>query len=301
MRTATALVFGLALAAGLTSAPTAAAAPDDPVTLKWVLKEGDTFYAKSSAVSDMSLDVLGMNQDFKHTATTVARYKVKSVKPGATVVEMTYLTVKMEMEGLPGFNDIGDKMKGTTLTATFDDAMEITKVEGYEKMLDKIGGDDPMAKQVMSMLVSESSAKAMFGQVFIPLPAKAVKVGEAWTRTDVLPLAGLGDMTSKTKLTLDGHENNVAKIKISAEIAFKPGKGDVKGLPIKITKADLKTEKFTGTHTFDTKLGRLKDSKQEMTIKGTFTISAGGQDIEAGIAQKSVTTLAVTDKNPVAD
>ena len=90
-------------------------------------------------------------------------------------------------------------------------------------------------------------------------------------------------------------------IKITGDVTFKPGKEGLKGLPIKITKADLKSEKFTGTHTFDTKLGRLKESKQEMTVKGTFTISAGGQEIEAGIIQKSTTTLTVTDRNPVTD
>lgn len=298
MRIAFAIAIGLVASAALIPAPSAAAAAQDGVTLKWVLKEGDTFYAKSSAVSDMNLDVLGMNQDFKHTATTVAKYTVKSVKGGTTVVEMTYIASKMEMEGLPGIGEIGDKLKGSTLTATFDESMEITKVEGYEKLLDKLGGDDPMAKQIMQMLVSDSTVKAMFGQVFIPLPSKAVKIGDSWNRTENIPLSGLGDLTSKTKMTLESHDNNLAKIMLSAEVAFKPGKGDLKGLPIKITKADLKTDKFTGYHTFDTKTGRLKDSKQEMTIKGTFTISAGGQEIEAGIGQKSVTTVVVSDKNP---
>lgn len=298
MRIAITVAVGLFASAALIPCPNATAAAQDGVTLKWVLKDGDSFYAKSTAVSDMNLEVLGMNQDIKSTASTVAKYTVKSVKDGKTVVEMTYIVSKMDLEGLPGFSDIGDKMKGATLTATFDESMEITKVEGYEKLLDKIGGDDPMQKEIMKMMVSESTTKAMFGQVFIPLPSKSVKIGDTWNRTENIPLSGLGDLTSKTKLTLDSHENNLAKIKLSAEISFKPGKGDIKGLPIKITKADLKSDKFSGYHTFDTKLGRLKDSKQEMTIKGTFTISAGGQEIEAGIGQKSVSTVTVTDKNP---
>lgn len=298
MRLALAIAVSLVTGAALIPCPSAAAERQESVNLKWILKEGDTFYAKSSAVSDMTLEVLGMNQDIKQTSATVARYSVKSIKDGKTVVEMTYIKSKMEMEGLPGFDEIGDKLKGATLIATFDEAMEITKVEGYEKLLDKLGGDDPMTKQIMQMLVSDASVKAMFGQVFIPLPSQAVKVGDTWNRTENIPLSGLGNLTSKTKLTLDSHENNLAKIKLSAEVTFKPGKGDIKGLPIKITKADLKSDKFSGYHTFDTKLGRLKDSRQEMTIKGSFTISAGGQEIEAGIGQKSVTTVEVSDKNP---
>lgn len=301
MRTATALALGLCLAAALPPAAAPAAAGQDAVTLKWTLKEGDTFYAKGTSNSDMNLEVLGMTQDMKQTGSTVARYKVKSVKAGATVVEMTYLDAKMDLEGLPGFGEVGDKLKGAVLTATFDDAMEITKVEGYEKLLDKLGGEDPMAKEIMKLVMSEATAKAMFNQVFIPLPAKAVKVGDTWTRTDVMPFQGLGELTSKSKMTLDSHDNGLAKIKVGAEITFKPGKGELKGLPIKITKADLKTDRFTGTHTFDTRAGRLKESTQEMTIKGSFTISAAGQEIEAGIVQKSKTTLAVTDKNPAGE
>jgi hypothetical protein len=300
MRTATGLALGLALTAGLLT-PALAARPDEPVTLKWVLKEGDTFYAKSSAVSDMNLDVLGMNQDIKQTSSTVQKFKVKSAKAGEIVVEMTIVDMKMELDALPGFGDFADKLKGAVLTATFDDGMNVTKVEGYQKLADKLGGDDPMTKQIMQMVISDSTVKAMFGQVFVPLPSKPVKAGDTWTRTDKLPLSGLGDLTSKSKFTLDSIDNGMAKIKTTGDVTFVPGKGDAKGLPIKITKADLKTDRFVGTLTFDTKLGRLKESKQEMTISGSFTISAGGQEIEAGIKQKSTTTLTVTDKSPVTD
>jgi len=302
MRTATALALGLALTAGLIT-PASAAKPDEAVTLKWVLKEGDTFYAKSKADSDMTLDVLGMSQDIKQNSSSVQRFKVKSVPAGGgAVVEMTLLEQKMDLEGLPGFGDFADKMKGAVLVATFDDGMNVTKVEGYEKLVDKLGGDDPMTKAILQMVVSESTVKAMFGQVFIPLPSKPVKAGETWTRTDKLPLSGLGDLTSKTKFTLDSATGGVAKIKTTGELTFVPGKGEPKGaLPIKITKADLKTDKFVGTLLFDTNAGRLKESKQEMTLSGTFTISAGGQDIEAGIKQKSVTTLTITDKSPAND
>jgi len=258
MRTAAAL----ALCLGFTQLTPA----QEAVSLKWNLKEGDTFYAKSVVVNDMKIDVLGMNQDIKMKMTTVTKYKVKSVKPGALVVDMTYTDVQMDADALPGVGGIGDKMKGLTISATFDEDMEITKVEGYEKFLDKLADGDPMTKQLMQMVMPESAAKAMFGQVFVPLPAKAVKSGDSWARTEKLPLAGLGDLTSKAKYTLQSNTDGVAKVKQDAEMTFKPGgAGGPKGLPFKITKANLKSDDFTGTFTFDAKAGRLKDSKQSLT------------------------------------
>ncbi len=294
MRTAAALVLCLAFA------PVAVA--DDPVVLKWVLKEDDTFYAKSVVLNDMKIEVLGMNQDVNMKMTTVTKYKVKSVKPDATVVEMTYTDVQMDADALPGVGNIGEKMKGLMLTATFDQDMEITKVEGYDKFLDKLADGDPMTKQLMQMVMPESASRAMFGQVFIPLPAKGVKTGESWARTEKLPLAGLGDLTSKAKYTLESSTDGIAKVKQDAQMTFAPGKGGgPKGLPFKITKANLKSDDFTGSLLFDVKAGRLKEMKQSMTVKGTITISAGGQDIDAGIEQKSVTTVTISEKNPVTD
>lgn len=292
--------LGLAAAAGLAQSPTWAAA-QDPVTLKWVLKEGDTFYAKTVVKTDMSIDVLGMSQDIKMTMTTVARYKVKSVKPGATVVEMTYTDVQMDADALAGAGGIGDKMKGATLTATFDDDMEITKVEGYEKLVEKLADGDPMTKQLMQALMSESAVKGMFAQVILPVPGKPLKAGDSWTRNEKIPLSGLGDLDSKSKYTLESNTGGVATIKMTGSVMFKPGKDGLKGLPFKISKTDLKSDDLKGTITFDTKAGRLKEAKQSMTVKGSMTVSAGGQDIDVGLVQKTNTTVTVTDKNPVSD
>ena len=72
----------------------------EPVTVKWSLKEGQTFYAKAVTDMDMSMGILGMNVDLKMKTTAVQRFKVAAVKDGSTTVEMTFLDMTMSAEGL---------------------------------------------------------------------------------------------------------------------------------------------------------------------------------------------------------
>src|SRR5262249_36307453 len=99
------------------AAPTLAllfvAANADTYTLQWKLKEGDVFYNKTTVSMDQTIEAMGQTIDQKIEVKTVLRFKVKSVKDGVTVVEMTYLDNKIEAEGLPGGN-FGEKLKNVS-------------------------------------------------------------------------------------------------------------------------------------------------------------------------------------------
>lgn len=299
MRTALALALAVALV------PLARA--DEPVSLKWSLKEGETLFAKSVTDMDMSMNVLGMDVEMKMKMTGVQRYKVLSVKPGATKVEMTILAMEMKMDAagmqLPGLGDLNDKIKGAAVTATLNDDYEVTKIEGGDKFLEKLAGDDDNLKKMMKGQFSDATLGSMVSQVFSFAPKKAVKVGETWTRTDKMNAAGVGEAEVKQKYKLESVANGVAKLAVEADLKFKQGDGGLPGLPegIKVSKFDLKADKFTGSAAFDTKLGRLTESKQNMSINGAITMSANGMDIELKMKIKGTTTATVTDKNPITD
>ncbi len=285
----------------------APAAAQDPVALKWSLKEGDLFYTNNRADMDMSMSVLGQDVTIKMKMTAVQRYKILSAKPGATKVELTMLTMKMEAEGLPpgagGLGDIGDRVKGATVTATLNDELEVTKVEGYEKFIDKLAGDNAEERKQMKAQFSETAVGQMVSQVFSFAPPKPVKVGDTWNRSDKVPTGGFGDATVKQKFKLDSVTDGVAKLGLEGDMAFKPGDGAFPGLPpgVKVTKFDLKADKITGTVLFDTKTGRLKETKQNMSFNGTIAMSANGMDLEMKMKIKAVQTATVTDKNPTKD
>lgn len=75
------------------------------------------------------------------------------------------------------------------------------------------------------------------------------------------------------------------------------------GLPegIQVDKFDLKADKFAGTMQFDTKAGRLTESKQDASMTGEMTLSAGGQKIDMTMKIKVKQNITIDDKNPIKD
>jgi len=301
MRTATAF----ALAAVLATAGTGAA---QDVTLKWNLKEGTTFYAKTLADMDIEMSVAGQDIKMPMKVTQVQRFKVLSASGSATKVEMTMQDMSMEMGGpLAGaaggaVAGLGEKVKGATITATLNDKMEVTKVEGADKFLDKLAPDD-MTRAMMKGMFSEAAVGQMFTQVFVFAPEKPVKPGESWTRTDKMPTGGFGEGAVKQKYTLKSVTGGVAAIDLTGDVTFKAGDGAIPGLPpgVKVSKFDMKADKFGGSLNFDTAAGRLKDAKQTMNMSGTMAISANGMGLEMAMKMKVTQTTTITDKNPVKD
>jgi hypothetical protein len=299
MRTALALVLAVAVAP--------AARADEPVTLKWNLKEGETLFAKGVTNMDMTMGILGMDVEMKMKMTGVQRYKILSVKQGETKIEMTILALEMKTDAagmeLPGLGDVNDKLKGATVTAVLNDEFEVKKIEGRAKFIEKIAGDDKMMQKLIEAQFSDAALGQMVTQVFAFAPKKPIKVGETWNRTDKMPAAGIGEAEVKQKFKLDSVKGDVANLTIDAEMKFKQGDGGLPGLPegVKISKFDLKADKFTGTAKFDTKLGRLTENKQKMDLSGSISMSVGGQDIDVKMKIKSVTDSTVSDKNPITD
>jgi hypothetical protein len=299
MRTALALALAVALAP--------AARADEPVALKWNLKEGETLFAKSVSDMDMTMGILGMDVEVKMKMTGVQRFKILSAKQGETKIEMTLLAMEMKMDAagmeLPGVGDLNDKVKGASVTAVLNDEFEVTKLEGHKKFIDKIAGDDKMLRQTLEAQFSEVGIGQMFTQVFAFAPKKPLKIGETWSRTDKAPAAGLGEVEVKQKFKLDSVTGGIAKLSVDADMKFKQGDGKFPGLPegVKISKFDMKADKFTGTATFDTKLGRLTENKQNMSMTGAMSMSFAGQDIDVKMKIKGTTTATVSDKNPITD
>jgi len=300
MRTA----FALTLTAGLALA-TPPAQAQEAVSLKWSLKEGDTFYAKSVANMDMQMMVMGQDINLTMKVISVQRFKVTAVKSGNTTIEMTILDMSMDAGGLPGgipgLAGLGDRVKGAMLTATLNEEMEVTKLQGYDKFLDKLaGGDDAVRKQMQGQF-SEATVGQMVSEVFSFGPAKPVKVGDTWTRSQKIPAGGF-EASVKQKYKLEGVSDGVAKVGLTGDVMFKAG-GALPGLPpgVEVTKFEMKADKFTGTLMFDTKTGRLTENKQDMVMTGSMTISAMGQKVDVTMKIKVQQTATVTDKNPVRD
>lgn len=280
----------------------APAAAQDAIPLKWSLKEGDKFFASNETDMTMTIMVMGQSQDVKMTLSAVQRFKVLSVKQDSTTVEMTMLGMDVKSPiPVPGLGAIGEKVKGATLTAVLDDKMKVTKLQGYDKFLDKLADGDENSKKALKLQFSEASMSQMVGQVFTFGTDKPVKVGETWPRTESMQVAGF-DTVVKMKCKLDSVTDGVAKIGWTGDLTFKAGAA-IPGLPegIQIDKFEMKADKLGGTMKFDTKLGRLTENNQDADMVGTITVAVAGMKLDMTMKIKLKQKVTIGDKNPIKD
>lgn len=283
----------------------APAVAQESVSLKWSLKEGDKFFAKNVTKMEMNVTAMGISNDINMKITNVSRYKVLSAKQDSTTVEMTILSMDMAAGGggpaIPGLDMVGDRLKGAVLTAVMDENMSVTKLQGYDKFLDKVAdGDEAMRKQMKQQL-SEATMSQMFSQVFSFAPSKPVKVGETWSRSEKMTVSGM-DAVVKMKYKLDSVSSDIAKLGLTGDMTFKAGAA-LPGLPegVKVDKFDLKAEKFTGTMKFDTKAGRLSESITNADMNGTMSLAFAGNKIDVTMKIKLKAEVTLDDKNPIKD
>lgn len=280
----------------------APAAAQDAIPLKWSLKEGDKFFAKSETEMEMNVTAMGQSQDIKMTLSAVQRFKVIDAKQDSTTIEMTMLSMEMKAPiAVPGLAGLGEKVKGATLTAVLDDKLKVTKLQGYDKFLDKLADGDEAAKKVLKQQFSEASMKQMVGQVFTFGNDKPVKVGDSWPRTESMQFGGF-DTIAKMKCKLDSVTDGVAKISWTGDLTFKAGTA-IPGLPegIQVDNFEMKAKKCVGAMKFDTKVGRLTENNQDADLDCSMTIAAAGQKIDMTMKIKVKQRVTIGDKNPTAD
>ena len=290
--------FVATLALALTIAP----GQSDGVLLRWKLKEGDTFYAKSVSNMEQTVTAMGRDIDQKQDQTTVNRFKVLKASDKGYTVEQTILQSITESNIAPGgLGDLDKKMKGATFTIEMDEKFKATKVTGVNDLVKKIGEDNPMLKQILSGMLNDEMMKKAAEDVFRCGPDKAVKVGDTWKRDETLPLGPLGEMSMKLEHKLVSSKDGTEEISFTGEAKYGAPKQAAEGLPFTIAKADLKTEKFSGTLTFDSKAGRSKESKIVMNLAGTMSVKVGEIEVDVDLKQKLTTTTTISEKSPVVD
>jgi hypothetical protein len=279
------LLLAVALAPAQSDAP-----------LAWKLKKGDTFYVKTTNDMKQTVEVLGQKQNQDQKQTTYHKYEVLSADKDGMVIEQTIQKADMKSP-IPGAGELGDKMKGIKMKFTLNAKNEATKVEGYEKFVEALGGDNDMIKEMMKAMMSEDTLMLAVNDVFGFLPAKAVKKGDTWKRDYKFGLGPLGDFAMNTEYKLAESSDKGEKITWKATTKYGLPKGDGGGLPFTITKGDLKAEKFEGEYLFDAKAGRLKSGATAAKMAGKLTITVMGMDIEMEMNQDLTTKIEVTDKS----
>jgi hypothetical protein len=290
----------LALVLAMAALPASTAPAADAVKLEWKFLEGDTFYIETTNITKQTMTVLGMKQESDSENSTVTRYKVLKVDKDATVIEQKIESVKNKTSGgLPGADKIMDSMKGQTFKLTLNAKGEVTKLEGYDEFIKKLGSDNDATAKLIKSFMSEEALKASAAESFAFLPDKAVNKGDTWKRSQAVPLGPLGNLKGETTYTDKGPGKDGEEISFEQTFAYSPPKEDDSGLGFKITKGEMKAEKASGNIVFDVTKGRLVRTDSSMKMKGSLTFDLAGTSTTVELEMQQTSKARLSDKSPL--
>ncbi len=272
-----------------------AASADEPVALKWVLKDGDTFYATTHVAQGHTVEVGGKRSETALTFDLTLRYRVTSVTARESTVEVTYLAARIRAVGQSDLDGVGEKIRGCSVTICLDENHNLAAVRGQDEILKKFRTATEIERETAAALFGGGGIRELVGRPFDILPAKAMRVGEALTRDDSSGVGGLSS-TGKTTTKLAGIADGVANVTVRSDMTIKAADGPA----APGAKIDLKSERAEGGYTFDTRTGRVKDFSHETVIGGTIA-GAADKDAVIKITIRQKQTVMVSDKSPVRD
>ncbi len=267
----------------------APAAEEPSVKLQWNFKEGDVFYLRTDLTIKQTISGAGRKVDQTIDQSTLTRYTVKKKNADKSVVlEQTTVDLKGKAD-LPGFDDAQKRMKGATLLLTLDANGELTRLEGYKDLLDKLSGGNEAVRAGIAATFNEDILKQNAHETFGFAPKRGVKVGESWERKNKLSMGPIGDIAGTATYTYAGTERldgkALEKINFKGTMKYSAPGDQPQGAPFRIVKANLKVEDFKGTLHFDARAGRLASSGVSMRMTGTMTMSVMGNTVDMEIEQ----------------
>jgi hypothetical protein len=188
--------------------------------------------------------------------------KDEAVNPGAShymhLINKPF-KVKMDTRGqvkaVMGYADIGKDM----LKKMSEQAGANPQMQMQMKMMEEMFTDEAMVKQ-MNMSNTQ-------------LPEGAVGDGAEWNAEGAMPIPQMGELLTKMKHTLEGVENNVAKIKLTGTIEMKEMSEEEAAKNPMASMMKITDGKMEGTVEFDTDKGLIK--KRDVTI--SMAINVMGQ------------------------
>jgi hypothetical protein len=272
--------------------------------LQWKLKKGDQFYVRTVTTYRQTFKAAGkpdLKQNFEKTV--VLGFTVEDQNADGLVLKETIEDISEKRgEGEARPEDAVRGRDPVAFTVTLSPKMEVLKVEGQDKLIDRLAGADVSARKALTSALSEETVKKSAREVFGFLPDRPVKEGGTWERAVDVPFGPLGAHKLTTTYKLEGKEDvggkKVEKISFTTAVDFKPGKADP-SLPYAVVGSDLKADDSRGTLHFDAAAGRLVQSEAKMTLKGHLVLASGGSNTDADVEQDQVTKVTLLNDNPV--
>jgi hypothetical protein len=299
------------------SAPKPADPPasGDKVALKWKFEKDKPFYQELTTTTTQNMKVMGQDVSQKQSQTFFFSWTPKDLdKDGNWTIEQKIEGVKMTItindqsimfdstNPAAANNPLADFFKaliGATFKLTVDKDMKVTKVDGRNEFIAKLGSANSQMEPLLKKILSDDALKQMADPTFGVVPNGDVAKGQTWTKTSELNLGPIGSYTNTYKYTFEGMEGDLAKIKVETTLNYKIPTEQEQGLPFKIKSATLASKSGGGTIFFNVKKGRVEKSELNLNLEGSLDIEIGGTTTKVDLKQEQKTTSGTSDTSPI--
>jgi Family of unknown function (DUF6263) len=300
----------------------AAASANAQSTLHYRWKQGDVLVYKTTLKTTTTLSGMPGAGDvsFDQTMTQRIRLLAAAVAPdGTATLHQTTEAVSIEMAGPMGkvaFDSADPKsaskdeasealarvfggIVGTTISVTMAATGAVIRIDGIQKVIDKITQDlprdrtgAPMAQGLRSVL-SEEAIRASLEQSFSRLPAQPVKPGDTWTGQVALGSDIMGRISGTQTFTLKSVDGDVAAVAVA--LALKQESAPPVG-PAGAT-MKMSESKGEGQIEFDVPNGRIRKSSMKTEMPATVsTVGPDGRSAEMKQTTKTSMVMELVER-----
>jgi hypothetical protein len=284
----------------------------DETVLRLNLEKGQTFFQELETVTKQAMKVMSqeLKQDQRQTMVMEWTTKGKN-EQGLWQVGLKFVGAKMEIDiggnkidydsednrRLTPFDDFFQKLMSLEFVLTIDAENKIRSVAGDEQFMRSLDKASPQMKLLLEKFTSYEALKSMAGPSLDPIPNRAVRVGETWTRAGALDLRPIATYRQEMVYRYEGRTDALDKISVKSKLAYEsPKKGD--RLPFTVKRADLKSTNGEGEVLFDRTKGRIASSTMKMNLKGDMLIVVGGMETTVTLDHTRTTTTRTSDQHP---
>jgi hypothetical protein len=272
--------------------------------LAWKLNEGDKFYIEEKTTGKQTIKVAAYTEEKEETQSNLISFHVQKKIDDGYILVQTIEELKTEVKkgkSDPNAQQLLEKMQGHQFTITLNDKGQITKFQGYDRLIDKLSNNDPDVAKLLRAILPVDVFKKTSEQAFGLLPDKSVNKGDTWHRTTNLSMGPMGSFKAIHSYKYEGDEKGLAVITSTAKLDYVAPKGDTAGLPFKVIKGNLKAENAKNRLLFDNKLGRPKQDSGSATIRGTMTMEISDMQVEMDLFIEQSSVFRVLNKRPERD
>jgi hypothetical protein len=285
---------------------------EDKIDLRWKFEKDKKFYQQMTTKTNQQMKVMGMDVSQTQDQTFYFSWELKEQdKDNNTVLlqRIEGVTLAIDIAGNKitydsanptaantTLADFFKQLVGTEFKLTLDKDMKVTKIEGRDEFLKKLGQANQTMEPLLKKVLNEDALKQMADPSFGMVPGKPVARGESWTRESRLNLGPIGNYKNSYKYTLEKVEGDKANVKVECKLTYEPPTDAGEGLPFKIKSAKLESKEAGGTIVFDVKKGQLDKQDLKIRLEGELEIEISGTTTKVELKQDQTTTIQTADQ-----